>query len=58
MIGTMQEFQPGTEPILAFLKRQDAYLHTNAVAEEKPSLVHVSTIRHWTLDQLEFWVDL
>ena len=48
MIGTMQEFQPGTEPILAYLERLDAYLHANAVAEEKRSSVLVSTIGHKT----------
>ena len=44
MIGTMQEFQPGTEPILAYLERLDTYLHANAAAEEKRSSVLVSTI--------------
>ena len=46
MSGTMQKFQPDTEPILAYLDRLDTYLHANAVVEEICSYMLVSTIGH------------
>ena len=47
-IGSMQEFQSGTEPIMAYLKRLQAYLDANEVAEGKRTSVLVSTIGYKT----------
>ena len=47
-IGSMQEFQPGAEPIMAYLERLQAYLDANDVAEEKRTSVLVSTIGYKT----------
>ena len=47
-IGTMQEFQPGAEPIMAYLERLQAYLDANEIAQAKRASVLVSTIGHKT----------
>ena len=43
-IGRMQEFQPGSEPITAYLERLQAYLDANEVADGKCASILVSTI--------------
>ena len=42
--GTMQEFQPASETIMAYLERLQAYLDANDVATAKRSSFLVSTI--------------
>ena len=47
-IGSMQEFQPNTKPIMAYLERLQAYLDANSVSEGKRTAVLVSTIGYKT----------
>ena len=47
-IGTMQEFQPGSEPITAYLERLKAFLDANEIADDKRASVLISTIGHKT----------
>ncbi len=42
--GHFQEFQPGSEPISAYLERMQAYLDAHGVDEEKRSAILVSVI--------------
>ena len=47
-IGTMQELQPGAEPIMAYLERLKAFLDANGIANDNRAAVLVSTIGHKT----------
>ena len=43
-IGSMQEFQPGAEPIMAYLERLKAFLDANGIANDNRAAVLISTI--------------
>ena len=54
----MQEFQPNTEPIMAYLERLQAYLDANDVTKGKRTSVLISTIGFKTYGVLRSLITL
>ena len=47
-IGFMQEFQPGSESITAYLEQLNVFIDANEIADDKRASVLISTIGHKT----------